>query len=121
MGIVDIKRGDLYWVDFGHTVGSEQGGKRPALIVQNNVGNAHAPTTIVIPLTSNTSKRQIPTHGLIRASRDNGLNMDSIFAAEQPRVVCKSRLMGKIGSLSTEQLAAVDIAISISLGLRAAG
>ena len=66
--MLEVRRGDLFWVDFGATMGSEQGGKRPALVVQNDMGNHYSFTTIVIPLTSKTTKKRIPTHGLVKAS-----------------------------------------------------
>lgn len=109
-----INRGDLYYADLSPVVGSEQGGLRPVVIIQNDIGNRHAPTVIVAPITSRTTKKPLPTH---IAFCGCGLSKDSVMLMEQIRTIDKSRLKQKMGSLPPEKLEAVDKAIKISLGL----
>lgn len=111
-----VNRGDLYYADLDPTFGSEQGGKRPVLIVQNDVGNYYSPTTIVAALTTNIQhKHFMPTHQLIRARE--GLRFDSIILLEQIRVIDKMRLMSCIGSLKDYEMQAVNQKLLVSLGI----
>jgi len=113
---VNIKRGDIYYADLSPVVGSEQGGIRPVLIVQNDVGNRYSPTVIAAAITSRMGKTKLPTHIDIYADRV-GLAKDSVVLLEQVRTIDKQRLGEKMGHLDAETMNAVDDAISISLGL----
>lgn len=98
-----IKRFDIVQADLSGTVGSEQGGIRPVLIIQNDIGNLHSPTTIVIPFSTNVFKNpDQPTHTLIKSSADTGLKTDSILLGEQLRVISNKRIKRKIGSVTDE-------------------
>ena len=109
-----VYRGELYYADLSPVVGSEQGGLRPVVIVQNDVGNRHAPTTIVAPITSRTSKNPLPTHIEFCGC---GLSKDSVMLMEQIRTIDKGRLKQKMGNLPPEKIEAVDMALKVSLGL----
>lgn len=111
-----ILRGELYYADLSPVVGSEQGGIRPVLIIQNNMGNKHSPTVIVAAITSKTTKALIPTHVNIPSTPD-GLKQDSTVLTEQVRTIDKKRLREYIGHLSPKQMAAIDQAILTSFGL----
>ncbi len=117
---VNIKRGDIYYADLSPVVGSEQGGIRPVLIVQNDVGNRYSPTVIAAAITSRMGKTKLPTHIDIYADRV-GLAKDSVVLLEQVRTIDKQRLGEKMGHLDVETMNAVDDAISISLGLNGRG
>ncbi len=107
-----IKRGDLFYADLNPTLGSEQGGIRPVLVVQNNIGNMHSPTIVVLPITS-MKKRPLPVHAKVD---DNDLLTDgSIVLAEQIRTIDKRRLRSYIGSLDADAMKRVDKIIKISL------
>lgn len=108
----EIQRGDIYFCDFAPVVGSEQNGLRPAVIIQNNVGNHYSPTTIVAPLTTRT-KRKLPTHVTVT---NNCLKETSIILLEQIRTIDKSRLRTYLGQLNKTEMNSVDDAINISLG-----
>ncbi len=110
-----VKRGELYYADLSPVVGSEQGGIRPVLVLQNDVGNKFSPTVIAAATTSKTGKTKLPTHIEI-ASRDYCLPRDSIVLLEQIRTIDKSRLKEKIGELPAEVMTRVDNALLISLG-----
>ena len=97
---MDIRRYDIVQADLGNTIGSEQGGIRPVLIIQNDTGNIHSCTTIVMPLTSKIKSLAQPTHTLIRKSIDTGLKTDSILLGEQMRVISNQRIIKKIGSVT---------------------
>ncbi|MBR2177370.1 MAG: type II toxin-antitoxin system PemK/MazF family toxin [Clostridia bacterium] len=113
-----IRRGDIYYADLSPVVGSEQGGIRPVLIIQNNVGNRYSPTVIAAAITSRGSKAKLPTH--IRLYADNsGLSKDSVVLLEQIRTLDKRRLKEKMGTLSPYDMYKVDEALSISFGLGA--
>lgn len=99
---MDIRRYDIVQADLGETVGSEQGGVRPVLIIQNNTGNIHSCTTIVMPLTSKLKSLSQPTHTLIRKSIDTGLKRDSMLLGEQMRVISSQRIIKKIGMVTNE-------------------
>jgi mRNA interferase MazF len=110
----DIKRGDLYYADLSPVVGSEQGGIRPVLIVQNNIGNKYSPTVIVAAITSQINKAKIPTH--IELAQSYGLTKDSVLLLEQIRTLDKRRLREKIGVLDDRCMENVNNALLISLG-----
>ena len=112
-----IKRGDMFYADLCPVVGSEQGGIRPVLIIQNDTGNKYSPTVIAAAITSQTGKNRLPTHIEI-GSRENGLKSDSVVLAEQIRTIDKSRLKEKIGHITdAEIMNKVNNAIGISFGL----
>ena len=117
---MNIKRGDIYYADLSPVVGSEQGGIRPVLIVQNDVGNRYSPTVIAAAITSRMGKTKLPTHIDLYADRV-GLARDSGVLLEQVRTIDKQRLGEKMGHLDVETMNAVDDAISISLGLSGRG
>lgn len=110
-----IKRGDLYYADLSPVVGSEQGGVRPVLVVQNDVGNKYSPTIIAAAVTSKINKAKLPTHIELQ-SNAYGLAKDSVILLEQIRTLDKRRLKEKIGELSPSTMTQVDKAILISLG-----
>ena len=111
-----IKRGDIYYADLSPVVGSEQGGIRPVLIIQNNIGNRHSPTIICAAITSKMNKAKLPTHVELQATQ-GGLSKNSVVLLEQLRTIDKQRLKERIGSLSSEKLPVVDEALSVSLGI----
>ena len=111
-----VKRGDIYYADLSPVVGSEQGGVRPVLIVQNDVGNRYSPTVIAAAITSRLGKTKMPTHIDVAADRV-GLTKDSVILLEQVRTIDKRRLGEKMGHLDEETMNAVNNAISVSLGL----
>jgi len=111
-----IKRGDIYYADLSPVVGSEQGGVRPILIVQNDVGNRYSPTVIAAAITSQLDKNPLPTH--IGVSADSvGLSKDSVVLLEQIRTIDKQRLKEKMGHLSDTDMSRVNSALNISFGL----
>ncbi|MCW2276698.1 type II toxin-antitoxin system PemK/MazF family toxin [Heliophilum fasciatum] len=111
-----IRRGEVYYAELNPVVGSEQGGTRPVLIVQNDIGNQYSPTTIVAAITSQISKAKLPTHVEVPARR-SGLDRDSVVLLEQIRTIDKTRLREKIGVLDEEMMHKVAQALEISLGL----
>ncbi len=111
-----IKRGDIYYADLSPVVGSEQGGVRPVLIVQNDIGNKYSPTVIAAAITSQINKAKLPTHIEING-QDYGLVKDSVILLEQIRTIDKKRLKEKIGFLSDSLMMKVNDALSISFGL----
>ena len=111
-----IKRGDIFYADLRPVVGSEQGGIRPVLIIQNNVGNRHSPTVICAAITSKMNKAKLPTHIEINAEL-YGIEKDSVILLEQIRTIDKSRLREKVCHLSCTFLKQVDHALKISLSL----
>ncbi|MBD5632750.1 MAG: type II toxin-antitoxin system PemK/MazF family toxin [Clostridia bacterium] len=110
-----IKRGELYYADLSPVVGSEQGGVRPVLVVQNDVGNKYSPTVIAAAVTSNINKAKLPTH-IELPSSSYGLQRDSVILLEQIRTLDKRRLKERIGELNENTMSKVDRAILISLG-----
>ena len=111
-----MKRGEMYLVDFNLGVGSEQSGIRPAVIIQNNVGNRHSRTVIVAIITSQIqNKPNLPTHCFIPAQQ--GLDRDSLILLEQIRTIDKSRLRDYIGTLDYETMSEIDTALAISVGI----
>ena len=113
---MSIKRGDIYYADLSPVIGSEQGGIRPVLIVQNDVGNRFSPTVIAAAITSQTGKAKMPTHIELAASCC-GLPKDSVILLEQIRTLDKRRLREHMGHLDEEQMHQVDDAIAVSFGL----
>lgn len=111
-----VKRGDIYYADLSPVIGSEQGGVRPVLVVQNDIGNRYSPTIIVTAITSQINKAKLPTHVEIEAS-EYGLTKDSVILLEQIRTIDKKRLEEKIGHLDDEMMMKVNEALYISLGL----
>ena len=112
-----IKRGDMFYADLSPVIGSEQGGVRPVLIIQNDTGNKYSPTVIAAAITSQTGKNKLPTHIEI-GSQENGLKADSVVLAEQIRTIDKSRLKEKIGHIDdSDVMNQVNNAIGISFGL----
>jgi len=111
-----VKRGDIFYADLSPVVGSEQGGMRPVLIVQNDTGNRHSPTVIAAAITSQTGKAKLPTHIEI-AARSFGLSRDSVILLEQIRTLDKSRLRERMGQLDEQAMIRVDNAIAVSFGL----
>ena len=113
---LNIKKGDLYFADLSPVMGSEQGGVRPVLVVQNDVGNKYSPTIIVAAVTSKRNKANLPTHVEITAD-GNGLSKNSVVLLEQLRTIDKQRLKERIGTIDKSRLPEVNEALSISLGI----
>ncbi len=111
-----IKRGDIYYADLSPVVGSEQGGVRPVLIIQNDVGNKYSPTVIAAAITSKINKAKLPTHIELNAEHF-GLPKDSVILMEQIRTIDKKRLKEKIGRLDEAYMERVNGALSVSFGL----
>lgn len=111
-----VKKGDLFFADLSPVVGSEQGGIRPVLVVQNDVGNKYSPTIIVAAVTSQTGKAKLPTHVELKATQ-GGLSKNSVVLLEQLRTIDKQRLKERIGSLDDNQIPVVDEALGVSLGI----
>ncbi len=115
--MMNVKRGDIFYADLSPVVGSEQGGFRPVIIVQNNIGNRFSPTVIVAAITAQIQKAKLPTHVEITAA-ESGLEKDSVVLLEQIRTIDKQRLTQKITHLDEERMLQIDDALMISLGLR---
>lgn len=111
-----IKRGEIYYAQLNPVVGSEQGGTRPVLVVQNDIGNQYSPTTIILAITSQINKAKLPTHIELRGE-EFGLERDSVILAEQIRTIDKTRLRQRISILNEEIMLRVDQALSVSIGL----
>lgn len=111
---MNVKRGELYYADLSPVVGSEQGGVRPVLVVQNDTGNKFSPTVIAAAVTSKINKAKLPTH--IELPQAYGLQKDSVILLEQIRTIDKKRLMSRIGQLPPATMSRVNKAILISLG-----
>lgn len=116
VGTVIVHRGDIYYADLSPVVGSEQGGVRPVLIVQNDVGNKFSPTVIAAAITSRHDKADLPTHIEVNAE-NSGLLKDSVVLLEQVRTIDKHRLKEKMGTLDSSSMNRVNRALSISFGL----
>lgn len=108
-----VERGDIYYANLNPVTGSEQGGTRPVLVIQNDTGNRFSPTVIVAAITSNLGKARLPTHIVIE---EGALSEKSVVLLEQIRTIDKSRLIKKIGRLSGEDMQRIDEAISVSMG-----
>ena len=113
---MSIKKGDLYFADLSPVTGSEPGGVRPVLVVQNDVGNKYSPTIIVAAVTSRRNKADLPTHVEIEAD-GNGLSKNSVILLEQLRTIDKRRLKERIGTIDRNRLPEVNEALSVSLGI----
>ena len=111
-----VKRGDIFYADLSPVVGSEQGGTRPVLIVQNDTGNKHSPTVIAAAITSQTNKAKLPTH-IELSSKSVGLTKDSVVLLEQIRTIDKRRLREHMGHVDEGMMNRVDNAIAVSFGL----
>ena len=113
-----VKRGDMFYADLSPVVGSEQGGIRPVIIIQNDIGNLHSPTVIAAAITSQQGKTRLPTHIKIDC-KENGLKSDSIVLTEQIRTIDKSRLKEKIGHVEDENvMIKINNALGVSFGLQ---
>ncbi|MDL2300243.1 type II toxin-antitoxin system PemK/MazF family toxin [Clostridiaceae bacterium OttesenSCG-928-D20] len=111
-----VKKGDIFYADLSPVVGSEQGGVRPVLIVQNNTGNKHSPTVIAAAITSQIGKARLPTH-IELSAQSFGLNKDSVILLEQIRTLDKTRLKERMGNVDDSVMNRVDNAIAVSFGL----
>ena len=111
-----IKRGDIYYADLSPVVGSEQGGMRPVLIIQNDTGNKHSPTVIAAAITSQINKAKLPTH-IELGAKSYGLTRDSVVLLEQIRTIDKRRLKERMGKVDHQLMDRVDSAIAVSFGL----
>lgn len=111
-----VKRGDIFYADLSPVIGSEQGGVRPVLVIQNDIGNKYSPTIIIAAITSQINKAKLPTHIEINAP-DYGLPKDSVVLLEQIRTIDKRRLREKIGHFDQDMMVRVDDCIKISVGL----
>lgn len=112
----NVKRGDIYYADLSPVVGSEQGGVRPILVIQNNIGNKYSPTVIVAAITSKISKPKMPTHiGLL--AKKVGLERNSVVLLEQLRTIDKQRLKDRVTHIDDELMEKVDYALKVSVGL----
>ena len=111
-----VKRGDIFYADLSPVVGSEQGGVRPVLVIQNDTGNRYSPTVIAAAITSQTGKAKLPTH-IELSARSYGLPKDSVVLLEQIRTLDKKRLREKMGKLDDKLMHQVDSAIAVSFGL----
>lgn len=114
--MIHIKRGDVFYADLSPVIGSEQGGVRPVLILQNDIGNKFSPTVIVSAITSQMEKARLPIH--VELGADVGLDRDSVILLEQIRTIDKKRLRDKVTHLDAEVMSKVDEALLISLGLK---
>ena len=112
----NVKRGDIFYADLSPVIGSEQGGIRPVLIIQNNVGNRHSPTVIAAAITSQINKARLPTH-IELAAQPYGLSKDSVVLLEQVRTIDKKRLKERMGQLDDGVMHQVDEALAVSFGL----
>lgn len=113
---MEVIRGEIYYADLSPVIGSEQGGVRPVLVVQNDVGNKFSPTVIIAAITSQLSKAKLPTH--IELNREEyNLNKDSVVLLEQIRTLDKRRLKEKVSSIDKIKMQQVDVAMMISLGI----
>jgi len=112
---MEVKKGDLFFADLNPVVGSEQGGVRPIVIIQNDKGNKYSPTTVVATITSRQTKKPLPTHVEIKVG--NGITKKSIVMLEQIRTIDKARLLEHIGTLEQEDVKRIDEALVISLSI----
>ena len=115
---MSVRRGEIYYADLSPVIGSEQGGVRPVLIVQNDVGNKYSPTVIAAAITSQREKAKLPTH-IELPSQNCGLQKKSVVLLEQIRTIDKKRLKEKMGMLNPEEMNKIDSALSVSFGLNA--
>ena len=111
-----VSRGEIYFAELNPVQGSEQGGVRPVLIIQNDIGNTYSPTTIILAITSRLNKAHLPTHVTLPA-QESGLKKDSVILAEQVRTIDKSRLRQKVATLKEPTMARIENAVAVSIGL----
>lgn len=116
MNVLEVKRGYIFFADLSPVIGSEQGGVRPVLVIQNNVGNKYSPTVIIAAITSQIDKAKLPTHVEVEA-KEYGLEKDSVILLEQIRTIDKQRMRDKITELDEKLMQKVNQALKISLGL----
>ena len=114
---ISVKRGDIYYADLSPVIGSEQGGVRPVLIIQNDTGNRYSPTVIAAAITSQTNKAKLPTHIELK-DPDCGLNRESVVLLEQIRTLDKRRLRERMGHVDSKLMEQIDLAIAVSFGLQ---
>lgn len=114
---MQVRRGDVFFADLSPVVGSEQGGVRPVLVIQNDIGNRYSPTVIIAAITSQIDKAKLPTHVELKAA-EHGLERDSVVLLEQIRTIDKRRLRERVAHVDGDVMARVDEALLISLGLR---
>ena len=112
-----VKRGEIYYADLSPVVGSEQGGVRPVLIIQNDTGNRYSPTVIAAAITSQTGKARLPTHIELPVQQECGLTKDSVVLLEQVRTLDKRRLRERMGRVDDHVMEKIDTAIAVSFGL----
>lgn len=117
MANIVVKRGEIFYADLSPVIGSEQGGIRPVIIIQNDIGNRYSPTVIIAAITSQINKAKLPIHVEI-SSEEYGLNRDSVVLLEQIRTLDKRRLKEKIGHMTEKDMKKVDKALAISLSLK---
>jgi len=110
-------RGDIYYADLSPVVGSEQGGTRPVLVIQNDIGNFHSPTVIIAAITTRFTKAKIPTHIELKSGKA-GLERDSVIMLEQIRTIDKKRLTEKVSQLNSWTMKQVDLALCVSLAVK---
>ena len=113
----NVKRGEIYYADLSPVVGSEQGGVRPVLIIQNDTGNRYSPTVIAAAITSQTGKARLPTHIELPVQQECGLTKDSVVLLEQVRTLDKRRLRERMGRVDDQVMEKIDTAIAVSFGL----
>ena len=113
----NVKRGEIYYADLSPVVGSEQGGVRPVLIIQNDTGNRYSPTVIAAAITSQTGKARLPTHIELPVQQECGLTRDSVVLLEQVRTLDKRRLRERMGRVDDQVMEKIDTAIAVSFGL----
>lgn len=111
-----VKRGDVFYADLSPVVGSEQGGVRPVLVIQNDMGNRYSPTIIIAAITSQTNKTRIPTH--VKVDPRIGLPKNSVVLLEQVRTIDKKRLRDKVGTFDEAAMVLIDESLKISVGLK---
>lgn len=116
MGQQEVNRGDIFYATLSPVMGSEQGGFRPVLIIQNDVGNRHSPTVIVAPITAQMQKHRLPTHVPLK-QQVKGIKKNSLILLEQIRTIDKQRLNDKIGQVNQQTMREVDAALRVSLHL----
>lgn len=112
-----VKRGEIYYADLSPVVGSEQGGVRPVLIIQNDTGNRYSPTVIAAAITSQMGKARLPTHIELPVSKSSGLSRNSTVLLEQVRTLDKKRLRERMGRVDEDLMEQIDLAIAVSFGL----
>lgn len=116
-GDLEIKRGDIIWVQYENTIGSEQSGERPAMVIQNDKGNKHSPTIVVADITGSKTKAKLPVHVQLKRNSTSGLSKDSIILFEQLKTIDKRRIIKKEGEVPRNLLGKINKALKISLDI----